>query len=112
VSEIPSPVVQSHESARHHGLQSVRRKPIAGRRYVGVEVESGRQAAVVETARHDRDGHTSEQHLGCHEMSKVVQSKWSQSGSDEVTLKGFPHPIWFPCGAIGVGEYEAIPVES
>jgi hypothetical protein len=63
---------------------------------VGVEVECGGDAAVAEAARDDQEWHPGQQHLGGHEVPKVVESEGAESGCREVALKCFGCPVRFP----------------
>jgi len=77
---------------------------------VGVLVQGGRDASVVEAAGHDHDRDAGVEHLGGHEMTEVVQSERAEPGVPPVAEERLGDPVRLPGGGTTiVAEHEPIP---
>jgi hypothetical protein len=65
---------------------------------VGVVVEGGGDALVVEAAGHGDEGDAGVEHLGGHEVAEVVEAEGSEAGGAAVTEEGFGDAVGFPGG--------------
>jgi len=75
-----------------------------------VDVERRRGPGVGETSRHDRDRYASVEHLGGHEVSKIMQSKMRKTSSPTSSDEMFGHEVRQPwSGPHSVGtEHKAL----
>jgi hypothetical protein len=76
---------------------------------VGVFVESGRDALVIEPTGNDHDRDAGVKHLGGHEVSEVVQSERTEPGGATVAEERLGHPVRLPRGGPAlVAEHETV----
>lgn len=90
-------------------MQRRRGAGVAAGDCVGVFVECGRDALVIEATGNDHDRDAGVEHLGGHEVSEIVQSERAEPGGATVAEERLGHSVRVPCGGPAVvAEHEPV----